>query len=70
MSKDNVTPFPVAVQQQASPNDEIIARMKGAEAWSATPTLRWNNGILEQEYIGSSGARKWEPVPDAKDMPY
>lgn len=69
MSDDKVVPLakPKAV---ANTNDMIIKRLQGEEMWEPTAALRWNNGVLEQMHRGaSSGATRWEQIPDVRTMP-
>lgn len=71
---DNVTPFPTAKPVQIlatakDPNADILERMKGVEAFSVQPLLRWNAGTLEQAWKGtSSGIIQWRRVQDASEM--
>jgi hypothetical protein len=38
--------------------------------WRLTGGLRWNNGILEQEWLcmTTSDPTEWHPVPDASSL--
>lgn len=70
MSDDNVKHFRrTSNSVVADANDMILSRVLGAEAWEVTPMLRWNGAVLEQMHKGSSGSVRWEPVPQASQMP-
>lgn len=69
MSDDNIKQFPGKTWTVAAANDMLVQRMLGVEGWEVTPMLRWNGTVLEQMLRGSSGSVRWEPVPQANEMP-
>jgi len=70
MSDDNVVQMKAATPCRGH-NEDILTRMRGVEAFTVTPVLRWNNGVLEQLHRGTtSGDVRWEPIPDASEIPF
>lgn len=68
-TEDNVTQL--RPQQRAGVleyNEDLLARMRGVEAFACKNLLRWNSGVLEQLWQSSSGAIQWRRVLDASEL--
>lgn len=62
----NVISIKTGIVQQE--NAEVLERMKGVEAFTVTPILRFNEGVLEQMWQGSSGRIRWDRVKDKGEL--
>jgi len=61
---------------ETRPSDLILPDVPAVTVWfEATNNLRWNNGVLEQQFVVygldrgkiHGGNKEWRPVPAAAD---